>query len=531
VNFRARLTLAYLVLLTLALTAFGFGVYAYVDRRLHAELYNSVQSQGHYLGSLLYNYDSAKNIYNTLGNRGQKQKGDQPPKPNPDTYIQVLEGSSKDRKTWAFESKYPQEIMEDITLPRVPNNRVAIVRVDPNGSGLSKLGAALAIYSEQFQASKQPPTSSERIRANSDEVPRPAAPAIYGEVTVARSLDSVESSLRSLRTILLAGGLAVLLTAALLGFGLAAALLRPLARMRATAQAIGDARDFTRRMRVEGNSRNSHDELARLSASFNDMLSELERSHVNLQSTLDAQRRFVADASHELRTPITAIHTNVEFLSRVPDARPEDREAALKDVLAETRRIESLVGDLLALARLEAATKPAPRRAFRLDHLIADIHRDAARHAGGGVEVRLGALPEAWVLGDRDDLRRGIWNLASNALKYTRAGWIELSLVERDGRAEVRVADSGMGIAEADLERVFDRFWRAPGVRGTAGSGLGLAITKWVAELHGGTVTVSSELGRGTVFTIDLPVTTRGRVARRLQEQAALAAAARAERP
>jgi signal transduction histidine kinase len=156
---------------------------------------------------------------------------------------------------------------------------------------------------------------------------------------------------------------------------------------------------------------------------------------------------------------------------------------------------------------------------------VADIHRDAVRHARDGVEVRLGALRETWVLGDRDDLRRGIWNLADNALKYTRAGWVELSLALRDGRAEVRVADTGMGIAEADVERVFDRFWRAPGARGKAGSGLGLAITRWVAELHGGTVRVESELEHGTVFTVELPVTTRTRVARRLRRQAALAAA------
>ncbi len=523
-NFRARLTLAYLVLLTLALTVFGLGVYAYVDRRLHAELYNSVQSQGHYLGSLLYNFDAAKHIHSTLGSRSQPQAaGGERPKPNPDTYIQVLEGSNKERRNWAIESKYPQEAMSGVSLPRVPNNRVVIVAAE-----LNRLGVSLAVYSEQFQASKVTPLGSERIPVN-PEAPKPSSEVIYGEVTVARSLDSVESSLRSLRTILVIGGLAVLLTAALIGFGLAAALLRPLGRMRTTAQAIGDARDFTRRMPVEGNPRNPRDELARLSVSFNEMLSELERSHVNLQSTLDAQRRFVADASHELRTPITAIRTNVEFLSRVPGARPEDREDALKDVLAEMRRMEALVGDLLALARLEAPTKPVPRRAFRLDHLMSDIHRDAARHAGDGVEVRLGALPETWVLGDRDDLRRGVWNLVDNALKYTRAGWVEMSLALSDGHAEVRVADSGMGIAEADLERVFDRFWRAPGVRGAAGSGLGLAITKWVAELHGGTVTVQSELGRGTVFRIELPVTTRGKVARRLQRQAALAAAASAE--
>ncbi|HZD00852.1 MAG TPA: HAMP domain-containing sensor histidine kinase [Actinomycetes bacterium] len=525
-NFRTRLTLAYLLLLTLTLTIFGLGVYAYVDRRLHAEVFNSVQNQGHYLGSLLYSYDAAKDIYNTLGS--QAQKGNERPKPNPDTYIQVLEGTTKQRATWATESKYPPQAMSEINLPRVTNSRVTIVTAEPS-TQLSKLGSSLAVYSEQFQASKVTPPGSERIRVN-PEGPKPSPEMIFGEVTVARSLDGVESSLRSLRTILLAGGLAVLLAAALLGSGLAAALLRPLARMRTTAQAIGDARDFTRRMPVEGNPRNPRDELARLSTSFNQMLDELERSHVNLQNTLDAQRRFVADASHELRTPITAIRTNAEFLSRVPGARPEDREAALKDVLAEMRRMEALVGDLLALARLEAATRPVPRRAFRLDHLLADIHRDAARHATDGVDVRVGAMPEAWVLGDRDDLRRGIWNLIDNALKYTRAGWVQLSLAVRDGRAEVRIADSGMGIAEAEVERVFDRFWRAPGVRGMAGSGLGLAITKWVVELHGGTISLESEVGRGTVFIVGLPVTTRGRAARRLQRQAALAAAANAQR-
>jgi signal transduction histidine kinase len=336
---------------------------------------------------------------------------------------------------------------------------------------------------------------------------------------VARPLESVESSLSLLRTILVGGGLAVLLTAALIGSGLAAAVLKPLGRMRTTAQQIGDDRDFTRRMPVEGNAHNPRDELARLSLSFNQMLNELERSHVDLQTTLDAQRRFVADASHELRTPITAIRTNVEFLSRVPDAREEDRSAALDDVLTEMHRMESLIGDLLALARLEAPARSAPRRAFRLDHLVADIHRDAVRHAPNGVDVRLSPLPEAWVLGDRDDLRRAVWNLVDNALKYTRVGWVELSLAVHDSRAEVRVADSGMGIAEAHLERVFDRFWRAPGVRGTAGSGLGLAIVKWVAELHGGTASVRSRLGHGSAFTLELPVTLRRGVARRLQQQ------------
>ncbi len=491
-SFRARLTLAYLVLLMLALTAFGFGVYTYVDRRLHEEFANSVQSQGQGLGRLLYSYDFANDIHQN-GQLGRKT-----PDQKPGTWMQIASGEKKDRKGWGIDAKSPNtDENAGVRLPHVAYNRVTRVQADVND-----LHIPLAVYSEPFEALQSVPPGEKG-----------------SEVTVARSLDSVESSLRLLRSILIGGGLAVLLVAALVGSGLAAALLRPLARMRATAQQIGDDRDFTRRLPMEGKPHNPRDELGRLSLTFNQMLRELERSHVDLQTTLDSQRRFVADASHELRTPITAIRTNVEFLSRVPDARPEDRSAALHDVLTEMRRMESLIGDLLALARLEAATRSAPRRNFRLDHLVADIHRDALRHASDAVEVRLGPMPEAWVVGDRGDLRRAIWNMADNALKYTPAGWVELSLAVHDGRAEVRVADTGIGIADMHLERLFDRFWRAPSVRGMAGSGLGLAIVKWVAELHGGTVAVESELGVGSVVTLELPATVRQGVARRLQQQ------------
>jgi signal transduction histidine kinase len=511
VSFRARLTLAYLVLLMLALTAFGFGVYTYVDRRLHEEFANSVQSQGQALGRLLYSYEFAHDLHEN-GQLGRKT-----PDQRPGTWMQILSGEIKDRRSWEIDAKSPNtDENSDVRLPRVAYNRVTTVP-----SGENDLHIPLAVYSEPFEAYETIPPSEkgQRTKVTAPDVQRDKPNVVFGEVTVARSLDSVESSLRLLRSILIGGGLAVLMVAVLIGSGLAAALLRPLARMRTTAQQIGDERDFTRRMPLEGNPHNPRDELGRLSLTFNQMLSELERSHVDLQTTLDSQRRFVADASHELRTPLTAIRTNVEFLNRVPDARQEDRSAALDDVLTEMCRMESLVGDLLALARLEAAGRSAPRGVFRLDHLVADIHRDAMRHASDGVEVRLGPLPEVWVLGDRDDLRRAIWNVVDNAIKYTSAGSVELGLAVHDGRAAVSVADTGIGIDDEHVERLFDRFWRAPAVRGMSGSGLGLAIVKWVAELHGGSVSVRSRLGRGSVVTLELPAAVRQGLARRLQRQ------------
>ena len=485
-TFRARLTLAYLVLLTTALSGFGLWVYAYLDRNLHQEFYGSVERQSNQLARVLASdYDAAATqVGPTLDQLTNGQERD--------TYI-VVETRKGRQLGLDIVAKRPKDALGGVDLPIVLPGQVVNVRPEANN-----LGLPLAVYATRFEASKAIP----RNHPAAPDQPRQIV-KLQGQVTVARSLAGVERSLRLLRTILIAGGVATLLVAALLGLGLAAALLRPLDRMRATAQRIGDERDFSHRMPVEGD---PHDELGRLSLSFNQMLAELEQANLGLKTTLDSQRRFVADASHELRTPLTSIRTNVEFLARVPSARTEDRVEALRDVLTELRRMESLVGDLLALARLEAAAARPARRTFRLDHMLADVHRDALRMAAPEVEVTLGPLPEVWVSGDRDDLRRAVWNLVDNALKYTRAGKVDLRLAAEDGTAELAVRDTGIGIAEDHLEHVFDRFWRAPSVRGMAGSGLGLAITKWVAQTHEGAVTVESTVGRGTTFVLTLPV-------------------------
>jgi signal transduction histidine kinase len=502
-SFRTRLTLAYLALLTLTLSAFGFGVYGYVEAKLRAEFQSSFLSQVRAFGIPVQSYDSItlNNIRSSLTARGMyyvvMARHSPPSSDRPDINISSLPSGAN-------------------TLPRVP----ADGKVHTVHGWQNELGTTLAVYTVDFEAVEPP---------GPRKLPPEGTPtrrSYRGTLVLARDLSSVESSLGLLRGILIAGGVAVLAVAALVGWVLAAGLLRPLSRMKSTAERIGDDRDFTRRMPVE----NAKDELGRLSTSFNQMLTELEQSHVDLQTALESQRRFVADASHELRTPMTAIRTNVEFLARVPGAREEDRAAALHDVLAEMRRMEALVGDLLALARLEATgTRPA-RRAVRLDHLLADIHRDAARLAGDGVEVRLGPMPAVWVSGDRDDLRRAAWNLVENALKYTPAGRVDLRLRAVDGVAELTVEDTGIGIAESDRQRVFDRFWRSQSTRGTSGSGLGLAITKWVAQAHGGAVLVESTLGRGTTFTLQLPATL-GRRGRRAGSGELVRAGSQAEPP
>jgi signal transduction histidine kinase len=517
VSFRGRLVLAYLALLALTLAAFGVGVYTYVDTRLHRDLVNGFEAQAKQYAQLVSGPGGYAYVW------GIKQRLEDEPRRLPSLYYTV------DARHLPEETKYFKNVsvnspgLTDDALPTVPaDGKAHIVKAESNG-----LGRPLAVYRLSIKATaggtvilapqqakpRKPAKPGERpLVTDADTLAVNATDRYQGSFTLARDLRDLEASLSLLRKILVAGGLTVLVIGALMSWALAAGLLRPLGRMRAAAQRIGDERDFASRLPDD----DRRDEVSRLSKSFNQMLAELEQSHDDLKTTLDAQRRFVADASHELRTPMTAIRTNLEFLARVPGAREEDRSAALHDVLAEMRRMEALVGDLLALARLEATAVGPVRRAVRLDHLLADIHRDASRLAPSGVEVRLepARLPHVWVSGDRDDLRRAVWNLVDNALKYTIAGHIELRLTVGDDMAELEVRDSGMGIAEADQRHVFDRFWRSQRIRGMTGSGLGLAITKWVAQAHGGSVLVDSVLGEGSVFTLRLPATAVRRSAR-----------------
>jgi len=490
VSLRARLTLAHLALLAFCLSAFGFAVYAYVDTELHDQFEASLRARGDGLLPLLATVpDRVEDVRPMMEQL----------RPPGDTFTVVVEETTPQQGIL-----YKTESLVGSGLPEVAPGRVAT---------FSTQQGPLSLYSLDFAVPDR-----ERLQAlrSAGERPKPGAvdPLFTGRLTVARSAADIGSSLELLRNILIGGGLVALALAAVLGLGLSNTLLRPLERMREAAQRIGDERDFRLRLPVD---RPRH-ELGRLSASVNEMLSELEHAHANLKATLDAQRRFVGDASHELRTPVSAIRTNAEFLRRVPGARPEDRDEALADVLTEAHRMDQLVGDLLALARLEASPALA-HQTVRLDELVDEVHHDAVRLAPPGVEVSLrDTPPPTWVAGDRDDLRRALWNLVENALKYSRRDipgrperngpdHVWLGLDRRGQTAVVTVRDTGIGIARTDLPYVFDRFWRAQEVRGTPGTGLGLAIVRRVASAHGGSIQVRSILGKGTTFMFRLPAT------------------------
>jgi two-component system OmpR family sensor kinase len=246
------------------------------------------------------------------------------------------------------------------------------------------------------------------------------------------------------------------------------------------------------------------DELGRLAQTLNQMMTRLERSFIAL-------RRFTADASHELKTPLTVLRAGVERAITTPNL-PQDTLATLEETLQEINRMAELVDALLTLARADEGIAPLHRESVDLRGIVEEVQETGELLAEeAGVTMEVATPTEAMVVSvDASRIRQLILNLVTNAVKYTPAGGsVRMQLGPVNGRVALSVADTGIGIAPGDLPHIFDRFWRADSARTRTGerpgSGLGLAICKWIAEAHGGRIDVVSRPGRGTTFTVTLP--------------------------
>ncbi|MGL6278896.1 MAG: sensor histidine kinase, partial [Gaiella sp.] len=288
---------------------------------------------------------------------------------------------------------------------------------------------------------------------------------------LARPRDEVDAALARTRTALVLVGLGGIALAALLGLVVSRAAIGPLRRLSAAAEDVATTGDLSRRVGITG-----ADEVGRLGTQFDAMLDTLERSE-------ESRRMLVADASHELRTPVTSIRTNVELLLRHPDLPGAERRAALDAALAELDELSALVTDVVELAR-DGEVPEEARTPFRLDEVVGAVV-ERARRTSPRQTFMLRAQPVV-VEGLRDRVHRAVSNLVDNARSWSPPdGVIE---VDVGATGAVSVRDHGPGFAEADLPHVFDRFYRADAARGSHGSGLGLAIVRQVAELHGGSV-------------------------------------------
>jgi len=283
-------------------------------------------------------------------------------------------------------------------------------------------------------------------------------------------------------------------------FLIAARATEPLERITKEVVEITDGRSLHRRLHPEESSA----ELSRLTAQLNEMIGRLEMSFIAL-------RRFTADASHELKTPLAVLRADVERAMHSPSNSTEQL-VALEEALHETTRMADLVESLLTLARADEGRFDLYREPVELDPLAHDVFETALiLGEDAGLTVTMPRADPCTVSGDATRLRQLFLNLITNAIKYTpRGGEVELQLVATEDEASFSVRDTGIGIAAIDLPNIFDRFYRADRVRSRhserGGFGLGLSISQWIAQAHGGTLTAQSRLHRGSTFTVTLPL-------------------------
>lgn len=303
-------------------------------------------------------------------------------------------------------------------------------------------------------------------------------------------VDNVLARLRLILALLDVGGIAL---AALLGRLVAGAAVAPVKRLTQATEHVTRTQDLSERIEPAG-----VDEIGRLAESFNAMLDALQSSMAALDASVHAQRQLVADASHELRTPVTSLRTNIEILKQERDMGVEERQRMLDDVVEQIEELTLLMNDLIELARGEQ-----PRGGtedVRLDLVVEEAVDRARRHSPDTpFHVELDPVV---LTGAPGRLGRAVNNLIDNAVNYSPTGSpVEIALHGE----ELTVRDHGAGISSADLPHVFDRFYRGVEARGQPGSGLGLAIVRQVAEQHGGNVSAERSPEGGTLMRLRLP--------------------------
>jgi two-component system, OmpR family, sensor kinase len=309
---------------------------------------------------------------------------------------------------------------------------------------------------------------------------------------VARSLNHIDATMSQVRWAILASIIVALALATVSGSAIVGEALSPVSRITHTASDIEASSDLNRRVDYRG----PRDEIGELATTFDHMIGHLER-------VFQSQKDFVADASHDLRGPLTVIRGNLDLLKRkLSDA---ERRESLMAMEREAARMAKIVDDLLLLAEVESG-ESARRQTVPLRGILLE-EAGRARALAGDRQIVIDRQQELSVSGDAQRLKQLLANLVDNAVKYTpEGGTITLSLYGDGVWAHLEVADTGIGIAREHLGHIFDRFYRVDKARarGSGGTGLGLAIVKAIAEQHGGRVTVASEPGQGSTFTVYL---------------------------
>lgn len=332
-----------------------------------------------------------------------------------------------------------------------------------------------------------------RIRVYSAPIIAGPPLQVVGAVQVGQSLQFIDIMLRMVFFFLTGGTIIALVLAALMGAFLARKALTPIERINQTAARIVNGQDLKQRLATPA----TNDEISRLTTTINDMLARLD-------NFFQAQVRLSADVSHELRTPLTTIRGNLDLLRSGAASDPQELNEALTVIDGELDRMSRIVSDLLLLSQADAGIS-LRLEPVELDTVVLEVYRQA-RVIADGISIQLGHEDQALVEGDADRLKQLLINLVTNAIKHTSSGGrITLSLYRDHDWVRVMVEDTGRGIAPTALPHIFERFYRADEAAGQKGTGLGLSIAQWIAQAHGGQITVESQLGQGSTFTLWLP--------------------------
>jgi len=323
-------------------------------------------------------------------------------------------------------------------------------------------------------------------------VPLKVGERLIGVLQVGASLGAVDATRKTLLYIMVIVALIAVLLAGLGSWVLLGRALSPLETITEAVDQINRADDLSRRIPNVGQ---AEDEIGDLVESFNQTLERLE-------SLFTSQQRFLADVSHEFRTPLTVIKGNVDLMRRMKEVDDE----SLTSIDQEARRLTRLVGGLLMLAQAESGKLTLNFAPVELDLLLTEVFTEMRVLAGNKVRVHLNDIDQLVVWGDRDRLKQVLLNLVANAIQYTPPdGEIFLSLAKVGEQARLIIRDTGPGIPAEDLPHIFDRFYRAEKSRTrskASGFGLGLSIANWIIEQHKGQIKVESKEGKGTTFAI-----------------------------
>ncbi len=414
-------------------------------------------------------------------------------------------------------------VLPDVDVFGYPNTYLQVVdttgRLVAKSSNLSR--QTLPMSEDTITLSKQGHVFYEWLQAGDQRIrvynyPLVAQNQVVGILQVGQPFSGLQAALNQLRWLLWLFSGGMILVGATIGWWLARAALKPVESITLTAEQI--RQDLNLHQRIP---KGEHqDELGYLVDTLNAMLDNLETAYRELSESHTAQRRFVSDVSHELKTPLTTIRGNIDLMIRMGEEQPEVRREALLDIASEVKRMSRLVSDMLVLARADAGFT-IPLQPVAVDQVLEQVARQV-RMLSEEVDFHLHVAETCRgvrIMADPDYLRQLLLILLDNAIKYTSPqGWVELAAHCTDGRIDVQVSDNGLGIDEGEINHIFERFYRLDKSRPTGGTGLGLAIASWITQQHGAKLTVKSQLHQGSVFTVTFPTVREQLIEEKIQQ-------------